>query len=290
MTKIINLHDDLPTELFADRFYGVGNFKKRQDFIDETFDTTIGAIYLPTRFKNVPNFQQRAFEYARLYFSDDKKKLLSFEGLDSFENAKLAEKYVERVDFLSLTWARENNFAYGVGEQGESGDKGLKIEGKKIAEIMRNKCRHIDVSHLNDSGIKELIEMKCPIFASHSNSREVLDVKRNLTPCEIKAISDFGGVIGINGYKGFIGKNATFKKLSRHIKSLVYLGGEDVVSLGLDICGDLLGDNSDCDLLKTKESIENFALFLSSEGFSQTFIDKLFFKNAKRFLKTEGIT
>ncbi len=297
MTKIINLHDDFPIELFADRFYGTGNFEKRFDWLEESFEKTIGAIYLPTKYRTIPRFQQRAFEYARLVLKGndflskgDRKYFLSFEGLDSFENIDEAEKYIAKADFFSLTWIRENNFAYGVGEKGNFVDGGLKEDGRKIAEIMKNEDRHIDVSHLCDNGVLDLTKMKCPIFASHSNSREVFYSKRNLTPCQIEYIANCGGIIGINGYKGFVGKKNHLKKLSAHIKSVINFGGEDCVSLGLDVCGNLLGDNSDCDVLKNIADLTNFSEYLLSLGFTSSLIDKIFFKNAERFLLNEPMS
>lgn len=293
MTKIVNMHDDFPVELFCDRFFGLGNGEKRLDWVNETFDRVVGAIYLPTKFKAIPRFQQRALNFVIANLLRDerfkpvrnkRRVFLSLEGLDSFESASEVERTLNNADFLSLTWARENAFAYGVGEKGESGKGGLKSEGRYVAEIIRSAGNYLDVSHLNDKGVRELIDMKCPIFASHSNSREAFYSKRNLTPCEIRAIADHGGVIGINGYKGFIAKRASIFSLISHVKSLVELGGESVVALGLDVCGNLLGDNSDCDLLKDRSDIIAFESELLRSGFTSRFIDKLLFKNADRFL------
>lgn len=293
MTDIINLHDDFPVELFADRFYGIGQGNERLEFISETFGKVVGAIYLPTRFSNIENFQKRAIEYVRLFLSSKDSRLifgntevfLSLEGLDSFKNADDVEKLFGKIKFFSLTWARENVFAYGAGERGESGKGGLKEEGRKLAEAVRARGGYIDVSHLNDSGTKELIDLKCNIFASHSNSREEFYSKRNLTPCVIRKIADLGGVIGLNGYKGFIGKRASIEKFSSHIESILDIGGEDVVALGLDICGNLLDDNSDCDLFKGQGDLEKLRIHLEKEGFSESLIDKLFFENANKFLE-----
>lgn len=293
MTDIINLHDDFPVELFADRFYGIGRGDERLKFISETFGKVVGAIYLPTRFSKTENFQKRALEYVRLFLSSKDSRLffgntevfLSLEGLDSFQSADEVEKLFGKIKFFSLTWARENAFAYGVGERGESGKGGLKEEGRKLAEAVKARGGYIDVSHLNDKGAKELIDLKCNIFASHSNSREEFYSKRNLTPCVIRKIADLGGVIGLNGYKGFIGKRASIEKFSSHIESILDIGGEDVVALGLDICGNLLGDNSDCDLFKGQGDLEKLRIHLEKEGFSESLIDKLFFGNANKFLE-----
>lgn len=294
MKKIVNLHDDFPVEIFCDRFFGTGNATKRLDMIASLCKTAVGAVFLPTKFAFVPRFQQRALGFAESCLSSDErfseksggtKMFFALEGLDSFENAVEVEKILPKIKFLSLTWARENAFASGVGEKGESGEGGLKKEGLKLAEILKSTGRFVDVSHLNDSGIKELEKMNCRLFASHSNVRDVFRTKRNLPRFAIEKIAESGGVVGLNGYKRFIGRFDLFHKFAEHLLYLVNIGGESLPALGLDICGDLLGDNSDCDLIKNERDLEKLFDFLQKEGFSARQLEKLFFKNADDFLE-----
>ena len=54
----------------------------------------------------------------------------------------------------------------------------------------------IDVSHLNDEGFWDVMEIaKKPIIASHSNCRSLASSMRNLTDEQIKAIASINGVI-----------------------------------------------------------------------------------------------
>ena len=63
----------------------------------------------------------------------------------------------------------------------------------------------IDVSHISVKGFWDVIETtNMPIIASHSNSFELKDHKRNLNREQIEAIIKNKGCIGINFYSEFL--------------------------------------------------------------------------------------
>jgi membrane dipeptidase len=77
-----------------------------------------------------------------------------------------------------------------------------------------------------------------PIIASHSNSRTLCNVSRNLTDDMYKAICKSGGTTGINFYTGFLGESATIDTVCDHIIHFLNLAGDDKhVSLGSDFDG-----------------------------------------------------
>jgi membrane dipeptidase len=101
----------------------------------------------------------------------------------------------------------------------------------------------IDVSHLNDEGFWEVLEIaKKPIIASHSNCRSLVPVMRNLTDEQIKAIAKKKGVIGMNIANKFVAKEgnlANTEKLVDHIDYIVNLVGIHHVGFGFDFCDPL---------------------------------------------------
>ncbi len=101
----------------------------------------------------------------------------------------------------------------------------------------------IDVSHLNDKGFWDVIKLTTkPIIASHSNCRSIVNIERNLTDEQIKAIARTEGVIGINALNKFASstpEKADVNDLVNNIDYIVNLVGIEYVGLGFDFCGHL---------------------------------------------------
>ncbi|WP_306298993.1 dipeptidase [Bacillus sp. OV166] len=129
--------------------------------------------------------------------------LLSLEGAEPIgtDLSLLRVFYELGVRNLGLVWSRSNAVGYGSHfspiDQGTKG--GITHFGVKVIEEAEKLGMMIDVSHLNDEGFWDVIEMsKKPIIASHSNSRVLSNTMRNLTDEQMKAIASKGGVIGVN--------------------------------------------------------------------------------------------
>ena len=149
------------------------------------------------------------------------------------------------VKMASLVWNNANAFAFpnlifkdGVPDFAAREKRGLTKAGKEAAEELNSNRIIIDVSHLSDGGVDDLLALsKAPVVASHSNCAAVCNVSRNLTDSQIKKIADRGGVIGLNFCRDFIGGESAFDGLFAHLKHLLDVGGEDVLALGSDFDG-----------------------------------------------------
>ena len=101
----------------------------------------------------------------------------------------------------------------------------------------------IDVSHLNDGGFWDLVELaKKPFVATHSNARAITNHQRNLTDEQLKTLANKGGVTGLNFCHEFMhddraDKLTTFEDVLRHAKHIVNVAGEDVLCMGSDFDG-----------------------------------------------------
>ncbi len=200
------------------------------------------------------------------------------------------------VRMSTLTWNCENGLAHpnitpGTGERPWNGTPnmaGLTEKGKEIVQQMEDLHMIVDVSHLSDGGILDLLDMaKRPFAASHSNARILCPHVRNLTDEMIRRMGEKGCLIGLNFCAAFLeDSNGAMHQVSRiepmirHAKYLMDLGGEDVLALGSDFDGieDELEVNGPAGMPKLANAF-------AAAGFTNSQIEKIFYKNAMRFFE-----
>lgn len=168
-------------------------------------------------------------------------------------------------------------------------ENGLTEKGFEFLAEMERLGMIIDVSHLGDRGIYDVIEHSTkPFVASHSNARAVCSHARNLTDEMIRGMAEKGGVMGMNYCPAFLRDReswGTENKVSlddivRHIRHIVNVGGIDCIGLGSDFDGTNISfeinSAADMPLLEQK---------LREEKFTEEEIDKIFYKNVLRVYK-----
>lgn len=184
------------------------------------------------------------------------------------------------VRMVTLTWNGEN--ALGSGHET---DHGLTPLGKEAVRALEKAGIVIDVSHLNDAGFRDVLEVaQKPFAASHSNARFVCPHRRNLEDEQIREMVMRNCIIGLNYYSLFLrsdGKDADFDDLYRHICRFLELGAEDCLALGSDFDGaDLPPCLDDC------RKVPALGEYLLSRGLGRPLVEKLFWKNALEFART----
>lgn len=149
------------------------------------------------------------------------------------------------VRMASLVWNDENALAYpnlkyagGAPDFSAREGRGLKPLGREVAAALDGAGIIIDVSHLSDGGLDELLRgRKIPLVASHSDACELHSVSRNLTDGQIKGIAGCGGVAGVNFCNDFLGGDDAMESAVRHIAHIINTGGEDCAAIGSDFDG-----------------------------------------------------
>lgn len=196
--------------------------------------------------------------------------------------------YNRGVRMMTLTWNFENEIGY-PNQMNQlpfsiDTENGLKPFGKEVIKKMNELGMIVDVSHGSDKLFYDVIDISDkPIVASHSDSRYVCDIPRNMTDEMIKTLADHGGIMGINFCSSFIGKDPNINqipKIIEHIKHIADVGGIDCIALGSDFDGIQTPNGmSDC----TKMDI----LFseLAKNGFSNQDIEKISYGNFLRVFK-----
>lgn len=214
------------------------------------------------------------------------------------EPEMLQKFYNQGVRMATFTWNYENDLGYpnrfynpleqkvwSVGEKA-----GLKEKGFEMLEEMEALGIILDVSHLSDGGFYDVAKYaKRPFLASHSNARGIApNAARNLTDHMIQILAEKGGVMGLNFCVSFVRENwkpkeegALLSELVRQVKYIIQVGGEECIGLGSDFDGI---EEAPVEM-KNGEGLPLLAEAMEKAGMPYTQIEKVFFKNVRRFLK-----
>ena len=116
---------------------------------------------------------------------------------------------------------------------------GLTDRGREYVKEAQRVGMLVDVSHISDEGFWDIMEItQAPVIASHSNSRAVCDVSRNLTDEMFAAICRTGGVTGINLSAAFLGDDPDLNSVCDHILHFLQLDPSGKhIALGGDLDG-----------------------------------------------------
>lgn len=204
------------------------------------------------------------------------------------------------VRHMSLTWNEQNALATGIlGDE----QRGLTKTGKNALRKIQNLPILFDVSHLNDKSFWDVIDnASAPVIATHSNSRALCPVPRNLTDEMIKALIQTGGMIGVNAYPAFISPDKdkrTVEMLVRHIAHIADIAGIDNVGFGFDFCEFLEDGTSFSNSLPEKEAKKAAGLYglqdaseapnvlqaMHNAGFTEDDIRKVSYENWHRLIQ-----
>ena len=208
--------------------------------------------------------------------------------------ALLRDFYRLGVRMMTMTWNFENELAYpnridlNTGKAIPETENGLKEKGIAFVEEMERLGMIVDVSHMGDAGIYDVLRYaKKPFVASHSNARVVCSHPRNLTDDMIRAIAERGGVMGINFCASFLDEKedekqcfGSVERLIAHMRHIKQIGGIDCIGLGTDFDGigsniEILGAGKMPVLIREMEKA----------GFRTEEIEKICYKNVLRVYK-----
>ena len=195
-----------------------------------------------------------------------------------FDPALLETLYRAGVRISSLGW-NEQNVLCGSHRTGG----GLTDLGKEYIKEAQRLGMIIDVSHCSDEAFWDMMKItQAPIIATHSNSRAVCGVSRNLTDDMFRAIMETGGVTGFNQCAPFVGEKPTLDTACDHFLHFMELDPDGKhIALGADLDG--------CDVLPAGftgiESYPDLAAHLKFRGLTEANIYDIFWNNALGVMK-----
>ncbi len=245
-------------------------------------------------------------ELLRKYVPSDVKVFTSIEGCDYLEdeNDLVALKELG-LDAIVPVWNCQNKFG-----SGNRSDTGLTPLGERLISKAVELGIGIDLSHANEKTFWDIINyiksnnLNAKIYASHSNSKSLCDVKRNLTDEQIKAIGELGGFVGVMSNSGFVdykGYGKREEKLGtpeyeeyikflkeKYIEHIRYIhnltGNIESVCVSTDDMGFCeLDDYKECPIFEYKTIAKEIRTLLS-KYYSDEEINKIMYDNAVNLL------
>jgi membrane dipeptidase len=141
--------------------------------------------------------------------------LMGIEGGHAIEDSlgALREMYRAGVRYMTLTHTNTNHWADSSGPFYEPDfdprksavHGGLSDFGKTVVKEMNRIGMIVDISHVSDATIRDVLEVsRAPVMASHSSCRALSSIPRNLTDDQIKQIGAKGGLVMINVGSAFL--------------------------------------------------------------------------------------
>lgn len=206
--------------------------------------------------------------------------ILTIEGPAGFgfDPALLEDLYSVGFRITTLGWNEKNPL---TGSHVTGG--GLTDLGREYVKEAQRLGMIVDVSHISDEGFGDIMDITAaPVIASHSNSRAVWNVSRNLTDEMFLEICRTGGTVGINQYAEFLGEKPTLEIVCNHILHFMEL---DPTGKHISLGGDLDG----CDILTEGftgvESYPRLAQKLLDRGLGESTVMDIYWNNALGVMK-----
>lgn len=190
-----------------------------------------------------------------------------------FDPAKLEKLHNLGFRISTLGW-NESNCLTGSHISGG----GLTKRGREYVKECQRLGILVDVSHISDEAFWQIMDMTDgPIVATHSNSRKICPVSRNLTDEMFRAVCSTGGVAGFNLCADFVGEKPTVDTCCDHIFHLLEL---DPAGTHIALGGDLDGISEMPDGFRGVQDYPKLAKRLLERGMDETVLRQIFWSNA----------
>jgi len=225
--------------------------------------------------------------------------ILSLEGADSILTPKHLERaYAQGLRAVGPAHYGPGRYAYGTNSNGDLG-----THGRELLKEMERLGIILDVTHLCDESLRDALDhYDGPLWASHSNSRALVDHNRQFSDDQIRELIDRGAVIGavmdawmlvpgwVRGQTTPQSANVTLDTLVHHIDRVCQLAGSSRHSMiGSDLDGAFGREQCPSDV-HTIADLKKLADVLWARGYSAQDVENIFSANFLRFLRSKWLS
>ncbi|HXM49919.1 MAG TPA: dipeptidase [Pyrinomonadaceae bacterium] len=251
----VDSHEDTP-QRFLDENYDIGSTDSHdRDFIslEKARAGNLGAVFFsiwayPTKYQGHfakrtldlidsvyaqagrhPDRMMMCFSVDDIQRAHDQHKLAALMGIEGGHSIEsdlsvLRDFYRIGVRYMTLTWSNTNEWADSSGDIESSNvvhHNGLTEFGRTVVLEMNRLGMMVDVSHVSDKTFWDVITVsKAPIIASHSSSRALVDVSRNLSDDMLRAVAHNGGVVNVAFASSFVDNDFNREAYPQHLRML----------------------------------------------------------------------
>lgn len=259
---------DITDKSLAASLSGNGIFNNRM---------SLSAFFIPDNHPTPRTYYRNMYDYAAKQF----KKHNVSNCILAVENGNvllgdisfIKTLYDDGIRSIGLTWNGKNELASGCGETG-----GLTDKGKEAIDKMNGLGIATDLSHINEQGFYEALDLSKYPICTHTACRIVFEHRRNLYDKQITALKEKDGLIGICLYSEFLGSTDILDGFYAHLSHLLELNCENHVAVGSDFDG--------CRTLPPLEKdrdIPRLFDYLLSKNIPENILYKTFWENSVNF-------
>ena len=161
-------------------------------------------------------------------------------GLALHHDLANVEHFAKRgIVYITLCHNGDNDICDSA--RGNNTHHGVSPFGEQVIHEMNRLGIMVDLSHGGEKSFYDALDIsRAPIVCSHSSSRALCDVPRNLTDDQMRALAAKGGVAQTTLYHGFLCKDgeADIRDAIAHLEHAIDVMGIEHVGLGTDFDGD----------------------------------------------------
>lgn len=251
-----------------------------RQYADSIFDQIEAIVAHENDYVALAKTPQQLYENKAM---DKKSIMLGIEnGLAIEDDIRNIAHFAQR-GIVYITLCHNGDNAICDSARGTQTHGGVSAFGEQVIGEMNRLGVMVDLSHGAETSFFDALSIsQTPIVCSHSNSKALCDVPRNLTDAQLKALAQAGGVAQITLYHGFLRKEgeADIRDAMAHLNHAIDVMGVDHVGLGTDFDGDggIKG-------LADASELINFTTALLRQRFSKADIKKIWGENWLRVMR-----
>ena len=251
-----------------------------RQYADSIFDQIEAIVAHESNYVALARTPQQLYENKAM---GKKSIMLGIEnGLAIEDDIRNIAHFVQR-GIVYITLCHNGDNAICDSARGTQTHGGVSAFGEQVIGEMNRLGVMVDLSHGAETSFFDALSIsQTPIVCSHSNSKALCDVPRNLTDAQLKALAQAGGVAQITLYHGFLRKEgeADIRDAMAHLNHAIDVMGIDHVGLGTDFDGDggIKG-------LADASELINFTTALLRQRFSKADIKKIWGENWLRVMR-----
>lgn len=138
------------------------------------------------------------------------------------KNIKLIKEFYDMgVRYITLCHSKNNDICDSSTDENGAEHNGLSKFGEEVVKEMNRIGMLIDISHLSDSSIADVLRIsKAPVIASHSSVYSVCNHPRNINDDLLLKLKENGGVLQICLFTGYIKTWESYPEREEALKEL----------------------------------------------------------------------